>query len=147
MDAAVEAGIILKADTLEELAEQIGCEPAALAATVEAYNGYCAAGVDEGFGKAPEHLLPLGEGPFYAVVGTPVCYSTCGGLDINENFQVLAADGSTPIEGLYCVGTDCIGVLFTERRAYVTYGGAANGWGLTSGYLCGDIAARDALEK
>ena len=145
--AAVDAGIILKSDTVEGLAEQMGCDPATLAATVETYNGYCASGVDEQFGKAAEHLLPLSEGPFYAVVGTPVCYSTCGGLDINDDFQVLKADGATPIEGLYSVGTDCIGVLFTERRAYVTFGGAANGWALTSGYLCGDVAAKAALAK
>lgn len=145
--AAVDAGIILKSDTIEGLAEQIGCDPATLAATVEAYNGYCSTGEDKDFGKAAEHLLALEKGPYYAVVGTPVCYSTCGGLDINENFQVLKADGVTPMEGLYSVGTDCIGVLFTERRAYVTYGGAANGWALTSGYLCGDIAAKAALEK
>lgn len=41
------------------------------------------------------------------------------------------------INGLYCVGTDAMGVLFTEKKPYVTYGGANNGWGLVSGYLCG----------
>ena len=50
---------------------------------------------------------------------------------------MLKADNETPIEGLYAVGTDSMGVLLTEKDEYVSYGGAANGWGLTSGYLCG----------
>lgn len=62
-------------------------------------------------------------------------------MDINENFQVLKADGATPIEGLYAVGTDSMGVLFSEKKAYVTFGGAANGWALTSGKLCGEVLA------
>lgn len=64
-------------------------------------------------------------------------HDAAGGLDINEHFQVLQDDGETVINGLYCVGTDAMGVLFTEKKPYVTYGGANNGWGLVSGYLCG----------
>ena len=70
-------------------------------------------------------------------MGASHCYSTCGGLDINEKLQVLKADGQTPIEGLYAVGTDSMGVLFSETKAYVTYGGAAMGWAFTSGRLVG----------
>ncbi|MDO4549568.1 MAG: FAD-binding protein, partial [Clostridia bacterium] len=82
---------------------------------------------------------------YYAMIGAPYCYTTCGGLDINAEFQVLRTDGETPIEGLYAVGTDSMGVLFSEKKAYVTFGGAANGWALTSGKLCGDkIAAKIA---
>ena len=32
-----------------------------------------------------------------------------------------------------------MGVLFSEKKAYVTFGGAANGWALTSGYQCGKL--------
>ena len=142
----VDAGLMYKADTLEELAELIGCDAATLLNTVETYNGYCETGVDEEFGKAPEYLRKIDAGPYYAVIGAPVGYSTCGALDINDQFEVLRDDGN-PICGLYAVGTDSMGVLFTEKKAYVTYGGAANGWGLTSGYLCGEIAAIAALAK
>ena len=141
LDDAVSRGIAYKADTLEELAALIGCEPETLVNTVETYNGYCESGVDEQFGKAAQYLDEIGEGPYYALIGAPYCYTTCGALDINENFQVLKADGATPIEGLYAVGTDSMGVLFSEKKAYVTFGGAANGWALTSGKLCGEVLA------
>ena len=82
-------------------------------------------------------MSTLEEGPFYAIVGAGYYYGTCGGLDINSDMQVLSEDGETVINGLYAVGTDSMGVLFTEKKPYVTYGGANNGWGLVSGYLCG----------
>ena len=115
--------------------------------TVATYNGYCDAGKDPEFGKPAEYLEKIGSGPYYAVTGAPYCYSTCGGLDIDTNFNVLLADGKTPIKNLYAVGTDSIGVLFTEKKPYVTFGGAAQGWAYTSGYLCGEIAANRVLGK
>lgn len=142
LDDAVARGIAYKADTIEGLAEQIGCEPATLVATVEAYNGFCDTGVDEQFGKAAQYLNKIEAGPYYAMIGAPYCYTTCGALDINTDFQVLQADGQTPIEGLYAVGTDSMGVLFSPKKAYVTFGGGANGWALTSGKLCGEIVAK-----
>jgi len=32
-------------------------------------------------------------------------------------------------------------VLFTEKKPYVTFGGANNGWALTSAYVGGQIIA------
>ena len=58
--------------------------------------------------------------------------------------QVLGSDNTTPINGLYAVGTDSLGVLFSEQREYVTYGGAAQGWAYTSGRLAG-ISAVNSL--
>jgi len=139
LDDAIAQGIAYKADTLEELAEILGMDPAVLTGTVANYNAACEAGVDEEFGKPAEYLDAIGEGPYYAIVGAPYCYTTCGALDINEQFQVLAADGVTPIEGLFSVGTDSMGVLYSEKKAYVTFGGAANGWALTSGYQVGKV--------
>ena len=139
LDDAIAQGIAFKGETLDELAAILGMEPATLKGTVDAYNAACEAGEDTAFGKKPEYLDKIGEGPYYAILGAPWCYTTCGALDINEEFEVLAADGATPIEGLYAVGTDSMGVLFSEKKAYVTFGGAANGWALTSGYQCGKL--------
>lgn len=141
LDAAIAAGIAYKADTIEDLAKQLGIDPATLKNTVDTYNGYCDAGEDKQFQKPAEFLTKIGEGPYYGIVGAPWCYTTCGGLDVNTDFQVLKADG-TAIGGLYAIGTDSMGVLFSEKKAYVTFGGAANGWGMTSGYLAGDIVAK-----
>jgi fumarate reductase flavoprotein subunit len=148
IDAAVDAGIMVKADTVAGLAEQLGMDPATLEKTVATYNGYCETGVDEQFGK-PDIFLDKVEGnAYYAVKMFSYAYGSCGGLDINEHFQVLKTDGETPINGLYAVGTDSMGVLFTDRKPYVTYGGVNNSWGLTSGMMLGrELAGVDALQK
>lgn len=146
LQAAIDAGYVYKADTIAELAEKMGFDPEVLEATVEEYNSYCATGVDEAFGKDAQYLAAVEGGPYYGIVGSSYCYSTCGGLDINTDFQVLLADGETPMGGLYAVGTDSMGVLFSEAKAYVTYGGAAQGWAYTSGRLAGQVVAEAVKE-
>lgn len=147
VDLCIEKGIAYKADTLEELAKVINVDPTVLTEEVKKYNDACAKGVDEEFGKDPSMLVAIPEnGPYYAFVGASYIYSTVGGLDVDTNIQVLDTDGNT-IDGFYAVGTDSLGVLFSEQREYVTYGGAAQGWAYTSGRLAGVHAAQAAAEK
>lgn len=148
IDLCIEKGIAYKADTLEELAKVLGCDPAVLTDNVNRYNAAVDSGVDEEFGKDASNLtMKIGEsGPYYAFVGASFIYSTVGGLDVNTSMQTLGSDNATPINGLYSVGTDSLGVLFSERREYVTYGGAAQGWAYTSGRLAG-LAAAESLQK
>ena len=47
------------AETVEELAAEIGVPAGALARTVERYNGFVADGADADFGKANESLVPM----------------------------------------------------------------------------------------
>ena len=141
LEAAMKAGYVFKADTVAELAEQMGLDGAVLEETVADYNAACEAGEDAEFGKDPKYLKAVTGAPYYGIVGSSWCYSTCGGLDINEKFQVLKAEDASPIEGLYAVGTDSMGVLFSETKAYVTYGGGAMGWAFTSGRLVGSCIA------
>ena len=158
-----ELDIIFKADTIEELAGKIGVDAATLAKTVADYNSYCDTKENppQGIEKAPVIYdlsgRPMegdynvyekveGNGPFYAVKGAPWIYSTTGALDVDEQFRVLKADGK-PLEGLYAVGTDCLGILFTEKKEYVTYGGADQGWAFTSGYLAGEKLAETILAE
>ena len=140
LDDAIERGYVYKADTIEELAVMIGLDPATLAETVSSYNSYCETGVDAEFGKDAALLTKVGEGPYYALAMASYSYNTCAGLDINENMQVLDTNGQV-MEGLFCVGSDSAGVLFSEKKPYVTFGGANNGWALTSGYVGGEIIA------
>ena len=111
-----------------------------LTETVAAYNGYCESGVDAEFGKDAALLTKIGEGPYYAIAMASYSYNTCAGLDVNEKMQVLDTDGNV-MEGLFCVGSDSAGVLFSEKKPYVTFGGANNGWALTSAYVAGPILA------
>lgn len=80
------------------------------------------------------------DGRFYAIKGAAYVYSTCGGLDIDTNINVLKEDG-TPIDNLYAVGNNSLGTLNESNKAYVTYGGCAQGWALTSGRLVGQTIA------
>ena len=163
LDTGVEMGYIFKADTLEDLAAQIGVDPATLSKTVSDYNAYCDTRENpaDGIEKSPViydlsgnpmegdynvYEKVEGDGPFYAVKGSPWIYSTTGALDVNEKFQVLDTEGEV-MEGLYAVGTDCLGVLFTEKKEYVTYGGADQGWAFTSGYLAGQGIVDDMLAE
>ncbi len=83
-------------------------------------------------------------GKIYCIKGAAYVYSTCGGLDIDTNINLLREDG-TPVENVYIVGNDSLGTLNESNKAYVTYGGAAQGWALTSGRLAGaDAAAKYA---
>lgn len=155
--AAEEAGIIVSADSLEQLAQKIGMDASVLTKTVSDYNAYMESGENPADGIVKGAVvydlsgMPVesekstfqkveGDGPYYAVKSSPWIYSTCGGLDINEQYQVLKTDGSV-LDGLYAVGTDSMGILFTEKKEYVAYGGAAQGWAFTSGYEAGSILA------
>lgn len=133
-----ENGIVVFADTLEELATKLNTPH--LVEEAKRYSTY-QDGSDP-LGKDAALVHSLEAGPYYAVLGAGYSYGTCGGLDIDENMNVLKSDGSV-IENLYAVGQDSMGVLFTNKDAYVTYGGAAQGWVLTSGRLAG----ADAAEK
>ena len=107
------------ADTIEELAEYIGVDPAVLRKTVDRYNELCAKGADEDFGKDPRFMNPVAEGPFFAHVTRPVlgyALVTTGGF-VTTNDQQVLDEYFDPIEGLYASGNTC-GMRFGP--AYVT---------------------------
>ncbi|MFB7890606.1 FAD-dependent oxidoreductase [Microbacterium sp. NPDC056044] len=101
--AEIDAGWVLRADTLAGLADAMGVPPAALAASVTAYNAACAAGVDERFGRAPGTLEPLADGPFHAFLSKPVLAWTSGGPRRDEHARVVRPSDE-PIAGLYAAG-------------------------------------------
>ena len=157
LDKAVSHGIAVKADSLGDLAKALDMNSDTLVSTVKNYNAYCDSLENPADGITKSSIVydlsgqpsdnknstfekVEGDGPYYTVIGSPWVYSTTGGLDINEKFQVLGKDGRV-ISGLYAVGTDSIGVMLTEKKEYVAYGGAAQGWAFTSGYLAGAIVA------
>jgi hypothetical protein len=48
-EMALKAGTMLKAETIEKLAERLGLDSTTLRATVDRYNGFCDKGVNEDF--------------------------------------------------------------------------------------------------
>jgi succinate dehydrogenase/fumarate reductase flavoprotein subunit len=122
------SGIIVKGDTIEELAEKINIAPANLKETIETYNGYCVAGKDLEFGRGKDvyldfrmvsvdnsttdqsgkpaiaafELMPL-YAPFYAVEIQRCGPNSQGGPERGPSQEVLRIDG-TSIPRLYAGG-------------------------------------------
>ncbi|MBS0644958.1 MAG: FAD-binding protein, partial [Proteobacteria bacterium] len=100
--AEVAKGWVKKADTLEALAGAIGVPASTLCETVAQWNGFCAAGRDEAFGRTLMQA-PFGAGPYYAVELSPSMLNTQGGPRRNERAQIVRPDGSA-IPRLYSAG-------------------------------------------
>lgn len=124
-----------QADTLEELARQLGMPAENLAATVAAYNASNdAGGTAEGL-PARGGRAALTRGPWY-VLGPCRNYIhyTDGGLAIDDRFQVLREDG-TPIPRLLAAGNAGQGGALLKGHGHHL------GWAFTSGRLAGRRAA------
>lgn len=99
----IEKGWIVKADTIEELAQKLGRDPASLKATIDKYNEMAKKGVDTEYGRSAELMSPIDTAPYYAVGITPTLVGTTGGAERNTKAQVLRWDGSV-IPNLYEAG-------------------------------------------
>ena len=139
LDKCVDMGVLYRASSIEELAKMINVDAATLSGVIADYNSACEAGEDAVMGKGAENLRPVTGDTYYAFKCINYTYGTDGGLDVDEQLNVLREDGSV-IDGLYATGYDCSGVLYNSNKAYVDYGGAALGWGFTSGRLAGQNA-------
>ena len=92
-----------KADTLEDLADQLGIPAENLVAEVEAYNAAV-----NGEGKDEFRDEPFTEpfdmnGPFYGARVEPAIHMTKGGVVANESAQILTEAGE-PVPNLYGAG-------------------------------------------
>lgn len=117
-----------KADTLAQLAEQIGVDAVGLERTVDKVNDYARTGQDLDFDrggnvfdryygdsniKPNPCLAPLRKGPYYAMRLDAGDIGTKGGLLTNEHAQVVR-DNGTPIDGLYAIGNCSASVMGTS---------------------------------
>lgn len=152
----LDAGLFVKADTVEELAEKTGYDATTLAETIAKYNEDVAAGKDTQFGRGeayygtyvgsgrdtgetrtgeqvvviePFELLPI-EPPYYAAQISMVLLNTQGGPKRNESAQTLDWDGN-PIPRLYNCGE------FGSIYAYMYNGGGNVGEAIATGRVAG----------
>ena len=135
-----EEGYIVRADSIEELAEKLNLPVETFVKTVVRYNELAAKGEDEDFGKESYRLSTLDTPPYF---GTRQCggYFICtmDGIQIDDNLHAIRADGSA-IDGLYVVG-DCSGNYFAGSYPNLM-GGAAAGRSTTFGRVAGKNAAK-----
>lgn len=111
LEEQIEAGLVFKADTIEDLAAQMGLPVDTLTATVARYNELCQKGADDDFGKEAYRMHALDTAPFYGYYMGGSLLTTCDGLRINRKCQVYDTSHQV-IAGLYCVG-DCSGSFFS----------------------------------
>ena len=116
-ESLFERGLMVKADTLEELAEHFDIDKDALLETVATFNENSAKEEDPEF-----NLRMLGwqvkDAPFYMMKAAPAVHHTMGGLKINTEAQVLNKDGEW-IDGLYAAGEVTGGIHGSNRLGSV----------------------------
>lgn len=101
-EAMVEAGVIKKCNTIEELEEALGLRQGVLTSNVEKWNAACEKGEDyvANYKYEPDWLIPINEPPYYgAKIGGHIFATKCG-LRINSQMQVIDTQGAV-IPGLY----------------------------------------------
>ena len=132
-EAELAKGWIKKADTIEDLADQINHDPAVLQDTINKWNYSCELGEDIEY-ERKLMLNPLVTAPFYAVALSPTMLNTQGGPRRNTNAQIIRPDGS-PIPRLYSSGE--LGSIYSYL-----YQGTGN---IGECFAFGRIAARNAV--
>ena len=153
MDAAVGSGaegddtsgkFLYCADTLEELCDYMGMEEGVKAntlAAIEKWNAAHDAGIDTEFGRDPETMWPIKDGPFYGYpcskrIGGGSLVATSGLLVTGR--QQVQGQGFEPIKGLFACGNTSGG------RFPMGYNGIMNGVSigmcLCLGYTLGSIS-------
>jgi 3-oxosteroid 1-dehydrogenase len=143
--AAIDCGFVVKADTLSELAEQIGVKSGNLNETTQRFNSRARQGQDEDFGRGRSahdqffgddlvkpngNLGAIDKPPFYAIKVWPGDLGTKGGLLTDESARVIGPSG-THIPGLYAAGNSTASVM---GRTYPGPG-STPGPALTFAYL------------
>lgn len=154
-DAQLNSGIenerILKADSLEELAQvisgykyagdTINMSPEALVETIERHNGFVENGNDPDFGKVIDKgvMLKIEQGPYYAIPQWPSVHHTMGGLTISERTEVQDIWGNV-IPGFYAAGEVTGGVHGTNRLGSNAIPDAA-----VHGLIAGEVAVTGSV--
>jgi fumarate reductase flavoprotein subunit len=126
LSALFDAGLLLKAESPEELACKLAINAEGLKQTICDYNDGAASGGKEAFGRTLPRPL---EGPFYGIKVTVALYHTQGGLKVNFDGQVLRADGSI-IPNLYAGGGVAVGVSGKGLEGYLPGNGLLASLGL-----------------
>lgn len=145
---ALDADVLKKRDTLEELEHDLGLAEGVLTGAVEKWNTVCEKGEDDFIYPMPKNwLFPIVDPPFYGCRIGGNLYGTKAGLLINSKMQVIDVHGKV-IKGLYA-GWHTAGGACGEN-SYVgqpILGSIMGDVGLAfcGGYLCGSSAYAEEI--
>lgn len=134
----VEMGGAREFATLEELADAIGINGAALSATIEEYDAAARGDAPDPHGRTDVALAPL-VAPYVVSRVTPGLFHTQGGLAVDADGRVLT-EGGASVPGLYAVGGVAAGISGQQGgRGYSSGNGllAAIGLGRLAGIAAG----------
>ena len=131
--AKLTAGNIHRADSIEEMARDMGVSSMALRRTLERFNEAARSGSPDEFGRTA-YTQTIEKPPFYWGREQLMMHSTLGGLHIDARARVLRADGSA-IDGLYAAGETAGGIWGSDRLG---------GTGLLQCLVMGRIAGAEA---
>lgn len=130
----VENNIVVQADTIEDLAKELGLDEATLVSTVNTWNEAVANQNDAEFGRNTGMEKNISVGPFYAIKIAPGVHHTMGGVEINTNAEVISKE-DTVIPGLFAAG---------EVAGGVHGGNRIGGTAVTDFVVFGRIAGQSA---
>ena len=131
----IERGVVVKADTPELLAEEMGVPPDVFASTFKRYNSMATIGRDYDFGKRRELLISLDRPPFFGLKFGPALLAVVGGLRVDTQMRVLDGDGR-PVSGLFAIGNAAGGRYGVDYPMMIP--GNSHGTALTFGFLLGE---------
>jgi fumarate reductase flavoprotein subunit len=134
-DDYIDMDIIIKGETVAELASALRLDQLQLEKTVADYNQYVALGVDEAFNRQ-SLKVGLETGPFYAVQVIPAVHYCMGGILIDEKTRAITESGK-PLEGLFASGEATGGIHGLNRLG---------GNSLLDAVVFGRIAGKNAVE-
>jgi succinate dehydrogenase/fumarate reductase flavoprotein subunit len=153
LDTFLADGYLKRGNTLNDLAQQLQVPSDKLQATVERFNAFADAGVDQDFQRGttdyqrangdatwpgPNPCLgALRDGPFYAIALYPGDIGAATGLVCDTHARVLDRF-QQPIDGLYACGNDMHSIMGGVYPAP----GITIGPGLTFGYLASQHAVQ-----
>lgn len=135
----IDAGTIIPANSIEELAKAVEIPADTLRETVARYNELAYAGKDVDFSKTPTRLFPVETPPYYvAPFGDSGMLVLIGGIDCDTNCHALD-EAKEPIEGLFVAGNTMGGRFLVDYP--VTVAGASHSMAMSFGRLAGRVAA------
>jgi 3-oxosteroid 1-dehydrogenase len=153
----LESGVIIQADTLEELAGTTGLPVDEFLATVRRFNSFARSGIDEDYhrgesaydryygdptNKPNPNLGEISHPPYYAAKMVPGDLGTKGGIRTDVHGRAVRDDGSV-IEGLYAAGNVSAPVM---GHTYPGPGGTI-GPAMTFGYVAALHISQSETER